>query len=130
MNLRIVTYKINNQNKSISSANTSGITGVTKTKMENENENWKICCSNSSSHFIKFFVTFSICFSVMIFSMIQIINNPDKDNSIYFSLISSILFYSYLIFYLFLFRQEWHKTNLIISEIKKIKILQMQKIKK
>ena len=59
--------------------------------MENENENWKICCSNSSSHFIKFFVTFSICFSVMIFSMIQIINNPDKDNSIYFSLISSIL---------------------------------------
>ena len=59
--------------------------------MENESENWKICCSNSSSHFIKFFVTFSICFSVMIFSMIQIIDNPDKDNSIYFSLISSIL---------------------------------------
>ena len=59
--------------------------------MENEGENWKICCSNSSSHFIKFFVTFSICFSVMIFAMIQIINNPDKDNAIYFSLISSIL---------------------------------------
>ena len=56
-----------------------------------ENENWKICCSNSSSHFIKFFITFSICFSVIIFSMIQVINNPDKDNSIYFSLISSIL---------------------------------------
>ena len=59
--------------------------------MENEGENWKICCSNSSSHFIKFFITFSICFSVMIFSMGQIIQNPDKDNSIYFSLISSIL---------------------------------------
>ena len=62
-----------------------------KKNMENESENWKICCSNSSSHFIKFFTTFSICFSVMIFSMIQIIQNPDKDNSIYFSLISSIL---------------------------------------
>lgn len=35
MNLRIVTQKINNQNKSISSANTSGTTGVTKVKMGN-----------------------------------------------------------------------------------------------
>ena len=59
--------------------------------MENENENWKICCSNSSSHFIKFFITFIICFSVMTFSMIMIINNTDDDNAIYFSLISSIL---------------------------------------
>jgi len=59
---------------------------IIKKNMENEGENWKICCSNSSSHFIKFFTTFSICFSVMIFSMIQIIQNPesDKDNSIYF----------------------------------------------
>lgn len=59
--------------------------------MDNSTEEWKICCSKSSSHFIKFFVTFSICFVVLIFSMIQIINMPDKDNSIYFSLISSIL---------------------------------------
>ena len=54
-------------------------------------EEWKICCSKSSSHFIKFFVTFSICFVVLIFSMIQIINMPNEDNSISFSLISSIL---------------------------------------
>ena len=59
--------------------------------MDNSSEEWKICCSKSSSHFIKFFVTFSICFVVLIFSMIQIINMPDNDNSIYFSLISSIL---------------------------------------
>ena len=58
--------------------------------MDNSEE-WKICCSKSSSHFIKFFVTFSICFVVLIFSMIQIINMPNEDNSIYFSLISSIL---------------------------------------
>ena len=35
MNLRIVTQKINMQNKSISSANTTGTTGVTKVKMSN-----------------------------------------------------------------------------------------------
>ena len=59
--------------------------------MENVDEQWKVCCSNSSSNFIRYFVTFSICFAVMIFSMIQIINNRDDDNSIYFSMISSIL---------------------------------------
>ena len=59
--------------------------------MDNSSEEWKICCSKSSSHFIKFFITFSICFIVLIFSMMQIINMPEKDNSIYFSLISSIL---------------------------------------
>jgi hypothetical protein len=56
-----------------------------------KNESWKICCSNSSSQFIKFTITALVCFSVMIFSMFMISNNPDKDNSIYFSLISSIL---------------------------------------
>ena len=56
-----------------------------------QNESWKICCSNSSSQFIKFTITALVCFSVMIFSMFMISKNPDKDNSIYFSLISSIL---------------------------------------
>jgi len=59
--------------------------------MENVDEQWHICCSNSSSNFIRYFVTFTICFSIMVFSMIQIIHMPEKDNSIYFSLISSIL---------------------------------------
>lgn len=59
--------------------------------MEMEDEQWRICCSNSSSNFIKYFVTFSICFAVIVFSMVQIINNKDDDNSIYFSMISSIL---------------------------------------
>ena len=56
-----------------------------------KNESWRICCSNSSSTFIKFTVTFVTCFTVMIFSMYMISTNPEKDNSIYFSLISSIL---------------------------------------
>ncbi|MEI7669756.1 MAG: hypothetical protein WCJ33_06720 [Pseudomonadota bacterium] len=60
--------------------------------MEKEkNESWNICCSKSSSQFIKFTITAIVCFSVMIFSMLMISNNPEKDNSIYFSLISSIL---------------------------------------
>ena len=60
--------------------------------MEKEkNDSWKICCSNSSSQFIKFTITAIDCFSIMIFSMYMISSNPEKDNSIYFSLISSIL---------------------------------------
>ena len=59
--------------------------------MEPENRDWKICCSNSSSQFIKFAMTAFFCFSVLLFSIIMIINHPDSDNTIYFSLISSIL---------------------------------------
>jgi hypothetical protein len=60
--------------------------------MEPENIDWKICCSRSSAQFIKFAITTFICFSVLLFSMIMIINNPNNDNTIYFSLISSILY--------------------------------------
>ena len=56
-----------------------------------KSESWKICCSNSSATFIKFTITAIFCFSIMIFCMIMIVSNPDRDNSIYFSLISSIL---------------------------------------
>ena len=59
--------------------------------MENGDEQWKVCCSNSSSNFIRYFVTFTICFAVMVFSMVQIVNNQGEDNTIYFSIISSIL---------------------------------------
>ena len=56
-----------------------------------KSESWKMCCSNSSATFIKFTITAIFCFSIMIFCMIMIVSNPDRDNSIYFSLISSIL---------------------------------------
>ena len=59
--------------------------------MDLENQDWKICCSRSSAQFIQFAITAFVCFSVLLFSMIMIINNPDNDNTIYFSLISSIL---------------------------------------
>ena len=58
MNLRIVTYKINNQNKSISSANTSGITGVTKTKKgNNEYYESQITDNNNIKHQKYFSIT-------------------------------------------------------------------------
>jgi len=54
-------------------------------------DEYHICCSKSSVGFIKFATQFIISMTVMIFSMIMISMDPEKDNSIYFSLISGIL---------------------------------------
>lgn len=59
-------------------------------KDETEKE-YKICCSNSSVGFIKFSTQFLISLSVLFFCMSMIILHPEKDNSIYFSLISGIV---------------------------------------
>ena len=58
---------------------------------EDEKIQWSTCCSHSSKAFIKYLTTCSISLIVLIFSMTMIINDPDRDNSIYFSLISSII---------------------------------------
>ena len=58
MNLRIVTQKINNQNKSISSANVSGVTGVNKTKKgNNEYYQTRITDKNNTRHQKLFSIT-------------------------------------------------------------------------
>jgi hypothetical protein len=54
-------------------------------------EEWILCCSHSSKEFVKYIVTVLISVSVLAFSGIMIILNHDDDNSIYFSLMSSIL---------------------------------------
>ena len=54
-------------------------------------EEYNICCSRSSVGFIKFSTQFIISLSVLFFSMSMIILYPDRDNSIYFSLISGIV---------------------------------------
>ena len=54
-------------------------------------EEWNTCCSHSSKSFIKYMITVMFCLIVVLFSIYMITDNPDKDNSIYFSLISSIL---------------------------------------
>ena len=58
---------------------------------EDEKIQWSTCCSRSSKAFIKYLTTCTISLIVLIFSMTMIINDPDRDNSIYFSLISSII---------------------------------------
>lgn len=52
---------------------------------------WDICCSKSSKSFIKYLTTVSISIIVLIFCIVMIFKNPDANNSIYFSLISSII---------------------------------------
>jgi len=56
-----------------------------------EHIQWKTCCSNSSKAFIKYIFTISISVMILLFSAVMIVLNPDDDNSIYFSLISSIM---------------------------------------
>ncbi len=56
-----------------------------------DNEEWGVCCSHSSKSFIKYIITVLMSLLVLIFSMVMIINSPNQDNSIFFSLISSIL---------------------------------------
>jgi len=52
---------------------------------------WRICCSHSSKSFIKYVVTVIMSIIVLVFSIYMIASNPESDNSIYFSLVSSIL---------------------------------------
>jgi hypothetical protein len=58
---------------------------------DDEHTEWQICCSKSSKAFIKYMVTVAISIIVLIFSIVMIYTNPDNDNSIYFSLLSSTL---------------------------------------
>ena len=52
---------------------------------------WNVCCSKSSKSFIKYVTTVMMSVIVLIFCIVMIFTNPDNDNSIYFSLMSSIL---------------------------------------
>ena len=58
---------------------------------DDEHVEWQICCSKSSKAFIKYMVTVAMSIIVLIFSIAMIYTNPDNDNSIYFSLLSSII---------------------------------------
>lgn len=61
-----------------------------KTEHE-DNVEWQICCSKSSKSFIKYMVTVVMSIIVLCFSIFMIASNPENDNSIYFSLLSSII---------------------------------------
>ena len=66
-----------------------------------------ICCSNSSVYGLKYLSRMIISSSIIFFSFYEIAtSDPDKDNSIYFSLLSSILGY-----YLSNAEQTYHKRK-------------------
>jgi len=60
-------------------------------KTDNNDDTYKICCSNTSKEFIKYITTVTISIIILIFSIVMIILNPKENNTIYFSLISHII---------------------------------------
>ena len=57
---------------------------------EDPEENWRMCCSVLHKAEVVFFVQIIFLFTIMIFSMVQIINKVDNQD-IYFSLLSSCI---------------------------------------
>ena len=57
---------------------------------ENAEENWQMCCSVLHKAEVVFFVQIIFLFTIMIFSMVQIISKVDNQE-IYFSLLSSCI---------------------------------------
>ena len=64
-------------------------TDVLNTNTDPE-QNWRLCCSVLHKAEIVFFVQIIFLFTIMIFSMIQIINKANSPE-IYFSLLSSCI---------------------------------------
>ena len=57
---------------------------------EDPEENWRMCCSVLHKAEVVFFVQIIFLFTIMIFSMVQIINKVENQE-IYFSLLSSCI---------------------------------------
>jgi len=57
---------------------------------DNAEENWQMCCSVLHKAEVVFFVQIIFLFTIMIFSMVQIISKVDNQE-IYFSLLSSCI---------------------------------------
>ena len=53
----------------------------------------KLCCSHTSVYGLKFLSRIGLSVMIISFSFMQIARFPENDNSIYFSLLSSILGY-------------------------------------
>jgi hypothetical protein len=71
--------------------NPSELPHEAKIDVNETKEQFDICCSKSSVGFVKYIATYTITLAILIFSMIQIARNPEENNTIFFSLISSIL---------------------------------------
>lgn len=62
-------------------------------EIEEVNTKVDLCCSHSSLYGLKYISRIVLSILVLSFSFLQIARFPESDNSIYFSLISSILGY-------------------------------------
>lgn len=60
-------------------------------KKDDEHVEWTVCCSHSSKAFIKYVSTVMMSVIVLIFCITMVILHPERDNSIYFSLISTVV---------------------------------------
>jgi len=56
---------------------------------DDPNENWAICCSNSSAHFIKYIVQVVISIAILSFAIAMIATG--HDDAVYWSLITLIV---------------------------------------
>ena len=54
-----------------------------------DNENWNVCCSKSSSHFIKYMVQVLVSITILIFAIVNI--SLGKTDSVYWSIITLII---------------------------------------
>lgn len=54
-----------------------------------KNERWEICCSGSSSHFVKYAAQISVYFAILIFALVNI--GLGKNDPIYWSLLTLII---------------------------------------
>jgi hypothetical protein len=59
--------------------------------MDTQNEEWKFCCSNSNSQFVKYMAQLFISLTVLFFCIAMIIIKDGDKCDIYFSLISGII---------------------------------------
>ena len=64
-----------------------------KVEIEQERDEWRLCCSKSSASLIRYIGQMVCCASVLTFSFYQISQDKHGDNSVYFSLISGIVGY-------------------------------------
>lgn len=63
----------------------------TKVDIKNteHDEEWAVCCSKSSSHFIKYMVQVIVCICILIFAIVNI--SLGKTDSVYWSMITLII---------------------------------------
>ncbi len=64
-----------------------------RAELESKKDSWDAGCGRCSGGLVRYLGQMVCCGAVLVFSFVQISRNPDKENSVYFSLMSGILGY-------------------------------------